>query len=100
MPIILNTNNISVQYNTGSNYIIETVKTDVFVRDTVGTTSNLYGEPTTVPSITPTTPTTPERHKLLTFNALALLSTASVADSAIAAIRFETLGFSDAPMGG
>ncbi len=33
MPIILNTNNISVQYNTGSNYIIETVKTDVFVRD-------------------------------------------------------------------
>jgi hypothetical protein len=67
MPIILNTNNISVQYNTGSNYIIETVKTDVFVRDTVGTTSNLYGEPTTVPSITPTTPTTPVRHKLLTF---------------------------------
>ena len=67
MPIILNTSNISVQYNTGSNYIIETVKSDVFVRDTVGTTSNLYGEPTTVPSITPTTPATPVRHKLLTF---------------------------------
>ena len=67
MPIILNTSNISVQYNTGSNYIIETVKSDVFVRDTVGTTSNLYGEPTTTPSITPTTPETPVRHKLLTF---------------------------------
>ena len=69
MPIILNTSNISVQYNTGSNYIIETVKSDVFVRDTVGTTSNLYGEPTTTPSITPTTPETPVRHKLLTFTA-------------------------------
>jgi hypothetical protein len=34
------------------------------------------------------------------FNALALLSTANVADSAIAAIRFDTLDFSDAPMGG
>ena len=69
MPISLNTSNISVQYNTGSNYIIETVKSDVFVRDTVGTTSNLYGEPTTTPSITPTTPETPVRHKLLTFTA-------------------------------
>ena len=69
MPISLNTSNISVQYNTGSNYIIETVKSDVFVRDTVGTTSNLYREPTTVPSITPTTPETPVRHKLLTFTA-------------------------------
>jgi len=69
MPIILNTSNISVQYNTGSNYIIETVKSDVFVRDTVGTTSNLYGEPTTTPSITPTTPETHVRHKLLTFTA-------------------------------
>ena len=66
MPISLNTSNISVQYNTGSNYIIETVKSDVFVRDTVGTTSNLYREPTTVPSITPTT-ATPPGHKLLTF---------------------------------
>jgi len=69
MPISLNTSNISVQYNTGSNYIIETVKSDVFVRDTVGTTSNLYGEPTTTPSITPTTPETHVRHKLLTFTA-------------------------------
>ena len=67
MPISLNNSNISVQYNTGSNYIIETVKSDVFVRDTVGTTSNLYGEPTTVPSRTPTSPASPPRHKLLTF---------------------------------
>ena len=33
MPISLNNSNISVQYNTGSSYIIETVKSDVFVRD-------------------------------------------------------------------
>jgi hypothetical protein len=67
MPISLNNSNISVQYNTGSNYIIETVKSDVLVRDTVGTTSNLYGEPNNiVPSRTPTTPATPVRHKLLT----------------------------------
>ena len=68
MPISLNNSNISVQYNTGCNYIIETVKSDVFVRDTVGTTSNLYGEPNNiVPSRTPTTPASPVRHKLLTF---------------------------------
>jgi len=67
MPISLNNSNISVQYNTGCNYIIETVKSDVFVRDTVGTTSNLFAEPTTVPSRTPTTPASPVRHKLLTF---------------------------------
>ncbi len=68
MPISLNNSNISVQYNTGCNYIIETVKSDVFVRDTVGTTSNLYGEPNNiVPSRTPTTPASPPRHKLLTF---------------------------------
>jgi hypothetical protein len=51
MPITLNNSNISVTYNTGSNYIIETVKSDLYVRDTVGTTSNLYGEPTVSPSI-------------------------------------------------
>ena len=55
MPISLNNSNISVQYNTGSSYIIETVKSDVFVRDTVGTTSNLTREPTINPSITPVT---------------------------------------------
>ena len=33
MPISLNNSNISVTYNTGSNYIIENVKSDVFVRD-------------------------------------------------------------------
>ncbi len=30
MPITLNNSNISVQYNTGSNYIIETVKSDLY----------------------------------------------------------------------
>ena len=53
MPITLNNSNINIQYNTGSNYIIETVKRDVFVRDTVGTTSNLFAEPIINPSITP-----------------------------------------------
>jgi len=68
MPISLNNSNISVQYNTGSNYIIETVKSDIYVRDTVGTTINLSGEPNNiVPSRTPTTPASPVRHKLLTF---------------------------------
>jgi len=51
MPITLNNSNISVQYNTGSNYIIETVKSDLYVRDTIGTTSNLFAEPTVSPSI-------------------------------------------------
>jgi hypothetical protein len=55
MPIILNNSNIEIQYNTGSSYVIETVKSDVFVRDTVGTTSNLTREPTINPSITPVT---------------------------------------------
>ena len=32
MPITLNNSNISVQYNTGSNYIIETVKSDLYNR--------------------------------------------------------------------
>ena len=50
MPIILNTSNISVQYNTGSNYIIETVKSDVFVRGT--TSGNLSSEPTVSPTLT------------------------------------------------
>ncbi len=64
MPITLNNSNISVTYNTGSNYIIETVKSDLYVRDTVGTTSNLFAEPTVVPSITPVTT---GNHKTLTF---------------------------------
>ena len=64
MPITLDNSNIRVTYNTGSSYVIETVKSDVFVRDTVGTTSNLYGEPTIVPSITPVTT---GNHKTLNF---------------------------------
>jgi len=49
MPITLNNSNISVQYNTGSNYIIETVKSDLYVRGT--TSGNLSSEPTVSPSI-------------------------------------------------
>ena len=49
MPITLNNSNISVQYNTGSNYIIETVKSDMYVRGT--TSGNLSSEPTVSPSI-------------------------------------------------
>ena len=49
MPITLNNSNISVTYNTGSNYIIETVKSDLYVRGT--TSGNLSSEPTVSPSI-------------------------------------------------
>ena len=46
MPITLNHSNISVQYSTGSNYIIETVKSDLYVRDSrTGISSNLTVEP-------------------------------------------------------
>ena len=45
MPITLNNSNISVTYNTGSNYIIETVKSDWFIPDLVTSTSNLTAEP-------------------------------------------------------
>jgi hypothetical protein len=31
MPITLNNSNISIQYNTGSNYIIDTVKSDIYI---------------------------------------------------------------------
>ncbi len=51
MPIILNNSNIEIQYNTGSSYIIETVKSDLYVRDTIGTTSNLFAEPTVNPYV-------------------------------------------------
>jgi hypothetical protein len=46
MPITLNHSNIGVQYNTGSNYIIETVKSDLYLRNTrTDITSNLLAEP-------------------------------------------------------
>jgi hypothetical protein len=49
MPITLNHSNIGVQYSTGSNYIIETVKSDLYLRDTrTDITSNLLAEPTVV----------------------------------------------------
>jgi len=51
MPISLeNTSNIRVTYNTGSNYIIETVKSDIYVRGT--TSGNLSFEPTVSPTLT------------------------------------------------
>jgi hypothetical protein len=50
MPISLeNSSNIRVTYNTGSNYVIETVKSDLYVRGT--TSGNLSPEPTVSPSI-------------------------------------------------
>jgi hypothetical protein len=49
MPITLNHSNISVRYNTGSNYIIETVKSDLYVRDSrTGISSNLTAEPVVI----------------------------------------------------
>ena len=56
MPITLNHSNISVQYSTGSNYIIETVKSDLYIRDSrTGISSNLTGEPVvTAPTFTET----------------------------------------------
>jgi len=49
MPITLNHSNIGVQYSTGSNYIIETVKSDLYLRDTrTDITSNLLAEPTVI----------------------------------------------------
>jgi hypothetical protein len=56
MPITLNHSNIGVQYNTGSNYIIETVKSDLYLRDTrTDITSNLLAEPTVIsPAMTET----------------------------------------------
>ena len=46
MPITLNNSNISVTYNTGSNYVIETVKSDIYsIKDTINTDSNLTTEP-------------------------------------------------------
>ena len=35
MPITLNNSNIGVQYNTGSNYIIETVKSDLYIENEI-----------------------------------------------------------------
>ena len=49
MPITLDNSNIRVTYNTGSNYIIENVKSDLYVRGT--TSGNLSPEPTVSPSI-------------------------------------------------
>jgi len=53
MPITLNHSNIGVQYNTGSNYIIETVKSDLYLRNEIVDTivrDNIQTAPVT-PSI-------------------------------------------------
>jgi len=53
MPITLNHSNIGVQYNTGSNYIIETVKSDLYLRNEIVDTivsNNIQTAPVT-PSI-------------------------------------------------
>jgi hypothetical protein len=50
MPITLNHSNIGVQYNTGSNYIIETVKSDLYLRNEIYNTivsNNLQAAPVT-----------------------------------------------------
>ena len=74
MPIILNNSNISVTYNTGSNYIIETVKSDVFVKDTrTGISSNLFAEPSVIPSKTPVTTGNPVGRVTVTLNDAGLL---------------------------
>jgi hypothetical protein len=53
MPITLNHSNIGVQYSTGSNYIIETVKSDLYLRNEIYDTivsNNIQTAPVT-PSI-------------------------------------------------
>jgi len=50
MPITLNHSNIGVQYNTGSNYIIETVKSDLYLRNEIYDTivrDNIQAAPVT-----------------------------------------------------
>jgi hypothetical protein len=50
MPITLNHSNIGVQYNTGSNYIIETVKSDLYRRNEIYNTivsNNIQTAPVT-----------------------------------------------------
>ncbi|NBO56168.1 MAG: hypothetical protein EBU84_16610, partial [Actinobacteria bacterium] len=61
-----NHSNISVQYSTGSNYIIETVKSDLYVRDSrTGISSNLTAEPIVLPSNI--TPVVQNIYKILNF---------------------------------
>ena len=53
MPIILNHSNIGVQYSTGSNYIIETVKSDLYLRNE--TVDTIVRDNIQVAPVTPTT---------------------------------------------
>ena len=56
MPITLNHSNISVQYSSDKSYIIETVKSDLYLRDSrIGISSNLTAEPVVIaPAFTET----------------------------------------------
>jgi hypothetical protein len=54
MPITLNNSNISVQYNTGSNYIIETVKSDLYRNNEINLNNIITNNIQTAP-VTPTT---------------------------------------------
>ena len=54
MPITLNNSNISVQYNTGSNYIIETVKSDLYRKNEINLNNIITNNLQTAP-VTPTT---------------------------------------------
>jgi hypothetical protein len=56
MPITLNHSNISVQYSSDKSYIIENVKSDLYLRDSrIGISSNLTAEPVVIaPAFTET----------------------------------------------
>jgi len=54
MPITLNNSNISVQYNTGSNYIIDTVKSDLYRNNEINLNNIITNNLQTAP-VTPTT---------------------------------------------
>ena len=55
MPITLNHSNISVQYETGSNYIIETVKSDLYYVNNSNIINNIVSNNIQTAPVTPTT---------------------------------------------
>jgi hypothetical protein len=58
MPITLNHSNISIQYSSDKSYIIETVKSDLYVKDSrIGISSNLTTEPSIIAATTTFTET-------------------------------------------
>ena len=54
MPITFNHSNIGVQYSTGSNYIIETVKSDLYRRNEIY--DNIVRDNIQVAPVTPSPP--------------------------------------------